>query len=75
MEEKETLSWAGGRKYVLVVVGFLTASFALFFKYAAFSEWTMFVLADFGFYFGVNYAQRKAENIRAVETAKIEAIK
>lgn len=77
-ELKETLSWAGGRKYVLVVAGFLVASAALFFKkavgvpYATFTEWTMFVLADFGFYFSVNYAQKKAENVMVVETAKIE---
>lgn len=74
MEEKETLSWAGGRKYVLVVLGFLVASAALFLKLATFAEWTMFVLADFGLYFSVNYAQKKAENVMAVETAKIEGV-
>ncbi|MFA5379930.1 MAG: hypothetical protein WC455_29490 [Dehalococcoidia bacterium] len=79
-DKKETLSWAGGRKYVLVVAGFLVASAALFFKksigipYATFSEWTMFVLADFGFYFSVNYAQKKAENVMTVETAKVASV-
>lgn len=74
LEKPETLAFFGGRKYVLVWAGLIVATVALAFGKAPFLEWSGFVLADFGFYFKVNYEQKKTEGEQELSQDRIKAL-
>lgn len=47
------------RKFKLVLLAFFVATIAMITKLGTFSEWSFFVLGDFGFYFGANVYEKK----------------